>query len=130
MPRQEQPPYDESHAADGRDGAQNAVARDRQQVKAAAEDHDPDGEHRAHRSRRALRKRAGARQNRHDQHAQRVDEMVEDRLLIDAHRIIVEPAFQTVSAERPEDYRKRQQHGADQAPVHVLLSESWNKRCN
>ena len=69
---------------------------------------------------RGFGKRAGARQNGDDQNPQRVDEVVEDRLFVDAHGIVVQAAAQPVRAKRAQDHGQRQQNGSRHAPVHRL----------
>ena len=64
------------------------------------------------------RKRAGLRQQRDHQHPQRVNEMVEHGLLVNAQRVGVQPGFQPVRAERAQNHRQRQKNRADRAPVH------------
>ena len=124
-PAERQPAGDEQDAADRRDRPQPADAGDGQQVQGAAEEENPEREEQARPPGPQGRREVRPREQRRDQDAQRVHEVIEDRLLPDSERVGVEAVPQPVRAEGAEADGEGEREGGDGRPSHgAILSHA------
>ena len=106
------PAGDEGRASKRGDGAEGPDAGDRQDVEAAGEEDDADQEEPAG-------DRGSTRDDRYDQQAESVDEVIEDGTFVNVHRILVEASAKAVGAKGSDGDGQGQEDGGDGGPVHL-----------